>query len=483
MFILIGVVIYSGADYQECGRTHLWICLTEKLKHRLRGRVISLYTVEVLLIFSLLFSPVSLFLSISRGNPVHCNIILNTAPSDNFMLAESYTTSRREAIVDYVIALQAPEGYFHGYLLEPPPFELDGTYATFSAVLDAYETLMYIGCVDELDWSKTVEFLLSLIDDGFLNMSKNDAPSVYTCWTAFTLLPNLGITTEIDVTANAQFVAGLQQIDGGFLARPSNTIPTLVRTYYALDMLRIAERLDLIDLAAARNFVLGCYNDDGGFGNTLQEESDFNYAPAGILLMDILGLQDELNVSRTTDYLLQFWDNDSGCDIQADLLFTQRITWSLWLLGNEDSIDAAKMLQWVLGLQKHAHGEFVGYPEADLENERLVFANYATHILAMYNGDSFLDSDFLVEETPVWTIPQWWIDYINSEWSTSPVGKDGIPIGFVFPDLSFIIPLVPYMLLAAAIVTPALWITARNRNRQIERREQKKKRKMRRASG
>ena len=458
---------------------HLWICLTEKLRYGLREREISLYTIEVILIFSLLFSPVSLFLSISRDNPVYSSIIPNTALSDNFMLAESYTTSRREAIVDYVMALQAPEGYFHGYLLEPPPFDPDGTYATFSPVLDAYETLMYIDCVDELDWSKTVEFLLSLIDDGFLNMSKNDEPSAYTCWTALTLLPNLGIGTEIDVTANAQFVASLQQIDGGFLARPSNTIPTLVRTYYALDMFRIANRLDFIDLAAARSFVLDCYKGDGGFSNTLQGESDFNYAPAGILLMDILGLQDELNVSLTTDYLLQFWDNESGCDTQADLLFTERIAWSLWLLGKEESIDTAELLQWVLGLQKHAHGEFVGFPEADLDNERLVFANYATHILAMYNGSHLLDSDFLVEETPVWTIPQWWIDYINSEWSTIPDDNDGIPIGFVFPDLSFIISLLPYMIVAAVLVTPALWITARNRKRQIERREQKKKRKKR----
>ncbi|MFW9810204.1 MAG: prenyltransferase/squalene oxidase repeat-containing protein [Candidatus Thorarchaeota archaeon] len=334
------------------------------------------------------------------------------------MLAESYTTSRREAIVDYVMALQAPEGYFHGYLLEPPPFDPDGTYATFSPVLDAYETLMYIDSINELDWSETVKFLLSLIDGGFLNMSKNGEPSAYTCWTALTLLPNLGIGTEIDVTANAQFVAGLQQINGGFLGKPSNTIPTLVRTYYALDMLRIAGRLELIDLASAQSFVLGCYNDDGGFGNTLHGESDFNYAPAGILLLDILGLQDELNISWTTDYLLQFWDNDSGCDIQADLLFTQRIAWSLWLLDNENSIDVAKMLQWVFNLQRHEHGEFVGYPGADIENERLVFANYATHILAMYNGSSFLDYDFLVEDPPVWTIPQWWIDYINSEWGT-----------------------------------------------------------------
>lgn len=429
------------------------LSLDLRVRHCSRRRNIRFQTIAVLILLSLLHSLFSLTFFSSSHRPKYSDINLDTVQNDYSCLAESFTTTRREAIVDYVMSLQAPEGYFHGYLREPPPFEPDGTEATFSPVLDAYETLMYIDCVDELDWSKTVGFLLSLIDDGFLNMSKRDAPSAYTCWTALTLLPNLGIGTEIDVTANAEFVAGLQQIDGGFLARPSNTIPTLVRTYYALDMLRIAGRLDLIDLAAARSFVLGCYNYDEGFSNTLQEESDFNYAPAGILLMDILDLQDELNINRTTDYLLQFWDNDSGCDIQADLLFTQRIAWSLWLLGNEDLIDAAKMFQWILGLQKHAHGEFVGYPEADLDNERLVFANYATHILAMYNGSHLLDSDFLVEEKPVWTIPQWWVDYINSEWGTISNQDDGLHYWIVIQLLvvTILIPLC-FMIIAMSIV-------------------------------
>ncbi|MFX1606558.1 MAG: hypothetical protein ACFFDD_11715, partial [Promethearchaeota archaeon] len=193
--------------------------------------------------------------------------------------------------------------------------------------------------------------------------------------------------------------------------------------------------------------------------NTLGGESNFNYAPAGIYLMEILGLQDMLDVNRTTDYLLQFWDNESGCDIYADLLFTQRIAWSLWLLDRENSIDTAKLLQWVLGLQKHAHGEFVGYPEADLDNERLFFANLATHILAMYNGTNLLDSDFLVEEKPVWTIPQWWIDYINSEWGTISNQDGGFRSWFANPLF------VVAVLISACIVIPVTCLVLRYREK------------------
>jgi prenyltransferase beta subunit len=459
------------------------INLDSKSRHRSGARKINLYAIIVVFIISILCSSGPLNDSGLINKPELSETSCASVQNDGLYLKVSYTTTRREAIVDYVRALQAPEGYFHAYLEDPPPFEPDGTDATFSEILDAYGVLKYIDCVDELDWSNTVQFLLSLVDDGFLNMSKRDAPSAYTCWTALTLLPNLEIDADIDINDNAEFVADLQQPDGGFLAKPSNLFPTLVRTYYALDMLRIADRLGFINLAAARSFVVSCYKSDGGFSNSPQEESDFNYAPAGIMLLEILGLQDVLNVNLTTDYLLQFWDNESGCDTDADLLYTQRIAWSLWLLDREDSIDTTKLLQWVLGLQKHFHGEFVGYPEAGLGSDRLVFANYATHILAMYNGTNLLESDFLVEEEPVWTIPQWWIDYINSEWSTSPNDGNGGLFRFVFPDLSFMIALIPYMLIAVAVITPALWITARSRNRQIERRERKRKRKNRQSNG
>ena len=453
------------------------INLDSKPRHRSRLRNINLHAIMVLFILSILCSSGLLNDSGLINKPELSEASCRSAQNDCSYLTESYTTTRREAIVDYVKALQAQEGYFHGYLDGPPPFEPDGTEATVSPVQDAYGVLDYIDCVDELDWSTTKEFLLSLVNNGLLNLSKGDEPADVTCWTALTLFPPLGIDSAIDVEATTEFVANLQTGNGGFLTMPWITIPTLVDAYFSLDTLRIAGRLDLINLAAARSFVVGCYKDDGGFSNTLGGESDFNYAPAGIYLMEILGLQDVLNLNKTTDYLLQFWDNESGCDVQGDLLFTYRIAWSFWLLNREDSIDTAKLVQWVLSLQRHAHGEFVGYPEADLDNERLVSVFYVTHILAMYNGTDLLDSEFLVEEKPVWTIPQWWIDYINSEWNTIPNNGNGGLFRFAFPDLSFMIALIPYMLMAVAVITPALWIIAGNRSRQIERRERKKKRK------
>jgi prenyltransferase beta subunit len=428
-----------------------------KLRRRpSRGNKSGVQALGALILLASLISlfPLTMFAS-DRG--LDFSYTISDGPQDDRVsMAESYMTTRREAIVDYVRSLQAPEGYFHAYLEDPPPFELDGTEATFSPVLDAYGVLSDIDSVDELDWSNTTEFLLSLVGNGLLNLSKSAEPAGWTCWAALTLFPGLGIDAAIDIEANAEFAASLQKGNGGFVTVPWLTIPTLPDTYFALDTLRIAGRLNLINLAAARSFVVGCYKDDGGFSNTLGGESDVGYTPAGILLMEILGLQDILNVNKTTDYLLQYWDNETGCNVQADVLFTQRIAWSLWLLDREDSIDTAKLVQWVLSLQKHTHGEFVGYPEGGFDNERLFFANLATSILAMYNGTDLLDSDFLVDEKPVWTIPQWWIDYINSEWGTISDQDGGFHLWFVNPffivfvsiSLGIATPLVcPYLVL------------------------------------
>ena len=404
----------------------------------------------------------------------------SSPPRDGHIFKEAYVTTRREAIVDYVIALQDSDGYFYGYLQCPPPFEPDGTSATFASVLDAYEALDHIDCLNKLNWSSTIEFLASLIDHGMLNLSKDSGPSVFTCRTALTLYSSLGLQEQIDVDSNAEYVAALQQSNGGFVSRPGRDSVSLVHSFFALDTLRIADRLAWVNLASARDFVRACHNEDGGFSNILGAESDFNYAPAGIMLMDILGIRGEMNVSLTSEYLLQYWDNESGCDVNGDLLFTQRIAWSLWLLDRTELIDSEKMFQWILSLQKHAHGEFVGYPECGLDGERLVMVNYATHLLDMYDGLHHLDSNFSVDEKPVWSIPQWWIDYIEEEWGTV-TEQDGFPpFWFRLPDMSFIFQLAPYALVASLVMIPALWIVQRNRARRIERRELKKSRRKRR---
>ncbi|NWF96088.1 MAG: hypothetical protein HXY34_08070 [Candidatus Thorarchaeota archaeon] len=393
----------------------------------------------------------------------------------------SYLTTRREAIVTYVKALQAPEGYFHGWLQAPPPFEPDGTLPDYSSLREAYETLKYINRTSSVDWTSSRGFVSGLIHNGLLNLTKTLGASVGTCLDALTFVPEIGLGSLIDVDANVQYVLGLQQPDGGFvwdygdLGKRSE----LVATYFALDTLRIAGRLHDADLERAKAFLSACHNESAGwYSNVVGTKANIFVIPAGIMVADMLGVLDETSRDRTAQYLLEWWDPVRGCDITRDLRVTQRIAWSLELLDRKELIDSDKMAKWVLDLQKHMHGAFVGYPEADLDQERLACAVEATHILYMYNETYRLDEDFSVVEAPVWSIPQWWLDYICSEWGITQWGTITITPSrtspgpfFPLPDLSAVVAGLPWVALAVVLATPAIWVFNRRRV-ELERRRQ-----------
>lgn len=393
----------------------------------------------------------------------------------------AYLTTRRDAIITYVRALQAPEGYFHAYLEAPPPFALDGTMAGYSEALDAYNTLRYIDRAAFVNWTQTKEFLSTLVDDetGLLNLTGDNGPNVGTCFDAVTFYIDIGLGNIIDFDAIADYVAGFQHSNGGFYLESSSSSSTLIGTYFALNTLNLVGKLYLIDIQKSKNFVMSCIDEGGGYSNIPNSSTNIFVTPAGIMLTDILELSNEDMRNRTTTYLLQNWNDEKGADIEEDLYITERIAWSFCLLGRKDFIDNGKMFSWLLDLQKHWNGAFVGYPEADIEQERLVNAKYVTHILSMYEGISLLDEDFSVVEEPIWEIPQWWIDYINSEWSTTTT-HNGNPGYFEFPDFSIILEYLPSILLLGVLCTPAILVIAWVKNERIKRRQLKKERKNRR---
>ncbi len=398
---------------------------------------------------------------------------------DEFVVAQ-YLTTRREAIVKYVRALQAPEGYFHGWLQAPPPFELDGTEPDFSAVEDAYYTLKYIDRVYSLDWTNTKEFLASLVDPAtrLLKLSKSSDVSLCTCLAAVTFYAELGLDHLIDMNANAEYVSRLQQEDGGFFYEQGSIQSELIGTCDALRCLQIQGRLDLVDLQRARAFLELCYNEsEGCFSNVPGGYPNFLITPAGIIAADILGVLDEPMRNKIAEYLMIYWKPAKGCDNTEDLRITYLIAWSLFLLNRKEMIDSAKMAMWLLDLHKHMNGAFVGYPEAELSQERLVCAKEVTELLYLYNETYRLDENFSVVSDPVWTIPQWWIDYVNSVWGTTSSQSSSPCIVFFLPDLSVIITSLPIVGLAVIISTPAIWVVHKRRVEKARRRQLQQERK------
>ena len=386
----------------------------------------------------------------------------------------AYLTTRRNAIVTYVRALQAPEGYFHAWLDAPPPFEPDGTSADYTVVMDAYYTLKYINQTASINWTTSEGFLTSIVSCGMLNMSKTTGVSVGTCWSAMTFYSDIGLEYLVNKDTNAIYVAGLQHPNGGFLFDESSSKPTLVATYFALDTLRLTGRLYLADIQKAKEFLSSCHNDSGWYSDTIGGAENVFVAPAGIMLADMLGVQSDADREKTAQYLLSQWNAAVGADKSEDLYITERIAWALALLDREDLIDRNKMFAWVLSLQKNTNGAIVGYPGADPSQERLVYAKYTAHILSLYNGTSLLDEDFSVMEEPKWEIPQWWLDYIK-EWNNTSGSDHGF--FFYLPDLSAIIRNLPIFLFAFALCLPAIWVLQRSKVEREKRRELKRARK------
>lgn len=437
----------------------------------LKAKTIALSSLFLLLLFVPFFTV---------GCCVHYNP--SNVTVDHTLFTPAYLTTRRDAIVDYVKALQAPEGYFHAYLQAPPPFDLDGTPAGLGEALDAYYTLEQIDRITSVDWNQTKEFLATLVDrdTGLLNLTKYIGPSTVSCLDAVTFYADIGLGYLFDVDTIAEFAASFQHPSGGFYLDSVSTHPDLLGTYCGVCTLQEIGRMDLMDIQKAKEFVESCYDESGWYADAPGGLENIFITPAGIILSDILGISNEDKENATAMYLMQNWDNIVGADSVDETLYTtERILWSLDLLNRKELIDTDKMFVWVLNLQKHWNGAFVGYPEASLEQERLVFAKYATHILSMYDGISLLDEDFSVVEEPVWEIPQWWIDYINSEWSTTTT-HDGNHGYFVWPDLSVILGYLPAILLISIICIPAILVVAWTRNERMKKRQIKKDRKNRR---
>ena len=121
----------------------------------------------------------------------------------------------------------------------------------------------------------------------------------------------------------------------------------MITTWSALRALEKLDKLSLIDANAALDFVMSCYCDNGGFSVIPDGYADPGVVPLGLFCLEILGRTDLLRTENTTEYLLQFWDNSTGHVPDTTLVASERMIWSLNILGTLDRIDIDKALAWI----------------------------------------------------------------------------------------------------------------------------------------
>ncbi len=432
-------------------------------------------------------------------DPVSASDPLNVTNAGDIASNEIHHATRRQAIIDFVMALYDDDldvydgdyAVFYGFLTQAPWDPRIHHNPSPDNVFDGYFVLKRLNATDLIDWSKCKNFLKSLInldpESSFYhlpNFTIDSAPGVGTCYTAAEYYPELGLEEWVFPNEIAHFLSSLQKTDGGFGTAPfSDEIAesaTMIGTAFALRTLRRLGRLDMIDQDAALNFVLSCYRDDGGFSNTPTDESLVGAVPLGIMALEALGRTDLIRTEETTNFTLQFLDNNTGDVPDHTIVTLYRILWSLDHMGTLDRVNLDAVLTWVLDCQSAQNGGFDPVPDhMDEWEEKLYFTKVATDILELLGRIDLLEENITVFHYPKHTIPDWYIELTNREFgnSTSTTtalggGSWGLPSIDV---LSVIAPFVPGLLLLTLIASPGVYIYYSERRRRRLRRLRNKK--------
>ncbi len=399
---------------------------------RSSNKTLSIIAITAILIFSPLVSAPETAYESNRGAELD---------AEYSTVSQVHVITRRQAIIDYVMALYCEEdGAFYGYLGATPTDSRIGSYRSISDVSDPYFILKRLNATGVLDWNKCREFLKSLVNVdsqspyyGLVNYSQGGSrPGVFTSETAISIFLELSLDDWLYTDQIAQYIADRQVVGGGFTLYHSDDFisPDMITTWYALRALSALGRLDLVDTDAALDFVMSCYSDNGGFSDEPAFEAIPSVVPLGLFTLQILGRTDLIRTENTTAYLLQYWDNSTGHVPEGSLWDTERLVWSLCTLGTLDRIDINKTLSWVLKAQAIRNGAFLPIPYHGIQSERLQCAESATHILELTDQMDLLDENITVIEYPEYTVPQWYVDYINEHFgTTTSIDVVGILVG------------------------------------------------------
>ncbi len=394
-------------------------------------------------------------------------------------LAEMKT--RRQAMIDYILALYHEDGYFYAFLRGTPMDPRLGLYPSMSDIDNFYYALQTLDALDTIDWSACKATLESLYNDDpgsyfyqLINSSAGSGPGVFTCNDALHIFPEFGLEHLLKYDTMIEYIAGLQLPSGGFVEWYSEVFEyaDLIVTHFALEALYLMDGLDAIDIDAATDFVLSCYTDDGGFSGRPSQDSLLDFVPLGLWSLRILGADDHIRHDDTLDYLLQHWDNSSGHTITESLRKTRRFLMCMENLTALSYVDSEKIVDWVFACQTTRNGAFLPFPDAPLSSERFVWLECALDILDMCGHLDALEEEIYVIEEPEYTIPQWYLDLIEEEFGTSPGG-------WAFPNIDIIGGLVaagPVIIIGLVLSLPAIHLILQNRTERKARREARKKR-------
>ncbi|MHA1582481.1 MAG: prenyltransferase/squalene oxidase repeat-containing protein [Candidatus Baldrarchaeia archaeon] len=367
-------------------------------------------TIIIFLIFLCIF-PVNCF-----ANRIREEELLDSVAAKESSIKSYYyphNTTRKQAIIDFVAALQMKDGGFVEWLTES-----EGAEDLISVKL-AVKVLSKLNALNAVNADKIIDFVAkSQCEDGAFTISprhvgKRESDNVDTSCAAY-ILYLLNGYDKVDRDAMLNWVLKCyREFDtpygkyAVFYDDPSQESGGSIDIVYGILTLYWMGELGRVDRDALANALLSYYEEDGTFSGGFLPYETTRRCLEALLYLGALDKFDEEKRERTINYYMSFYNADKGYfdpGVGAPLANAHSPVFVLSLLGGLDRINRSKMIDLVLSCQSPWYGGFA--PSLDDifdESEVSVSSTLgALEILEALDALDVLEENFTVMYRPVW---------------------------------------------------------------------------------
>ena len=361
----------------------------------------------------LLSPPLPLFLLFLMISPLFSPpLLLSSAPLraesrgggalfTSLSIASSYVTTRRQAVIDFLAALQLKDGGF------VPTLTWRGDDTDVEVGAPVLECLEVLGGLEAVDLEAAMNFAAQCQAEngGFSYNPEDPSPHMRSIDSALRMLRVGDAFHRIDKEAAIEWLLSLQRPDGGFdpyhNALPSSCL--IDDTVDAIVSLQILGALDRLDREKTVQALLRHYVEDAGAfawimdGGTPDECSTMS----GVEALYLLGALDRIDTDKVASYITSNYDPNTG-SYDSHLTWTWYVVKTLYYLDRLSLLNATATIEFVLSLQSHKHGGFLTLPNYEGDEEDGIMCWFAVFILEVLGGLDRLEEEFVVEEEPVW---------------------------------------------------------------------------------
>lgn len=322
-------------------------------------------------------------------------------------LYQAYSTNRRQAVIDFITALQMDDGLFVD--------RLDTYYSERDLPTSSYAVVL----LSRLDGLSHIT-LSSLVDkciecqnlDGGFGITTLDTSGLAATLSIIRLLRACNHIGDIRQAEAINWIYSLQCGDGGFTNAPpaGSQSELLWDTTAALEALGKLGVVSFPNHTAIVNHVLDRQNTDGGFSLSPGGESSNIGTFYAIKALFLLNELDRVDIENVTSYILASYDSILELFVPLTLAGIGNPYRTLSCLDSLDRVNVTKAADFILSLQSPLHGAFVSSPDEieDRREEKIRASHDLIEILIHLGEEGRLDESFEVLEAPVWnelTIP------------------------------------------------------------------------------